>query len=78
MTFKHDSTYPSRRAYVVKVRSEATPAAIAGRLENLVTGKQCDFASAVELIDRIQADLADAEGEGDGQSPPERPWTRRS
>jgi hypothetical protein len=57
MTFNVDSKYPTRRAYVVKVRGDATPDAIAGRLENLVTGAQRDFATARELVDSIACDL---------------------
>ncbi len=40
MAFNTDSKYPTRRAYVVKVRGHARPDALAGRLENLVTGRQ--------------------------------------
>jgi hypothetical protein len=57
MTFNTDSKYPTRRAYVVKVRGDAEPAALAGRLENLVTGRQCDFASGRELLESIVSDL---------------------
>jgi hypothetical protein len=57
MTFNTDSKYPTRRAYVVKVRGDANPDALAGRLENLVTGRQCDFASGRELLESIASDL---------------------
>ena len=57
MTLKSESKYPSRRAYVVKVRSDAKADALAGRLENLVTGRQCDFASGHELLESIACDL---------------------
>ncbi len=57
MTFNTDSKYPSRRAYVVKVRGDAKPDALAGRLENLVTGRQCEFASGRELLESIASDL---------------------
>lgn len=53
--------YPNRRAYVLKLRSEATPGALSGRLENLVTGKQCQFVSALELVALIQRDIAQTE-----------------
>jgi len=33
----------------VNVRGDAKPDALAGRLENLVTGRQCDFASGGAL-----------------------------
>jgi hypothetical protein len=39
------------------VRSDAKPDALAGRLENLVSGRQLDFASGHELLDSIAADL---------------------
>jgi len=57
MTFNTDSKYPTRRAYVVKVRGDAKPDALAGRLENLVTGRQCEFASGRELLESIVSDL---------------------
>jgi hypothetical protein len=57
MTFNTDSKYPTRRAYVVKVRGDATPDALTGRLENLVTGHQREFASGHELLKCIASDL---------------------
>ena len=57
MTFNTDSKYPTRRAYVVKMRSDAKPDALAGRLENLVTGRQCEFASGRELLESLASDL---------------------
>jgi hypothetical protein len=57
MAFNTDSKYPTRRAYVVKVRGDAKPHALAGRLENLVTGQQCEFASGRELLESIDSDL---------------------
>ena len=57
MTFNTDSKYPTRRAYVVKVRGDAKPGALAGRLENLVTGRQREFASGRELLESIASDL---------------------
>ena len=57
MTFNTDSKYPTRRAYVVKVRGDANPESLAGRLENLVTGRQREFASGRELLDSIASDL---------------------
>ena len=57
MTFNTDSKYPTRRAYVVKVRGDAKPNALAGRLENLVTGRQREFASGDELLESIANDL---------------------
>lgn len=57
MTLNAESKYPTRRAYVVKVRGDAKPDALAGRIENLVTGRQHEFASAGELIESIARDL---------------------
>lgn len=60
MAFNSETKFPSRRTYVVKVRSDATPGSIAGRLENVVTGRQRDFASDRELVDSIARDLGEA------------------
>ena len=57
MPLSAESKYPNRRAYVLKVRSDATADALAGRLENLVTGGQREFTSAQELLDSITNDL---------------------
>jgi hypothetical protein len=57
MVLNTESKYPNRRAYVLKLRGDARPDAIAGRLENLVTGRQLDFASASELLDLITREL---------------------
>lgn len=57
MTLKSQSTYPSRRTYVLKLRSDAGPDALAGRLENLVTGGQREFVSGAELLASIARDL---------------------
>lgn len=67
MALKPESTYPSRRTYVLKLRSDAKPDALAGRLENLVTGRQQEFACAGELLERIASEL-DAAGPGEGES----------
>ncbi len=60
MTLKSESTYPSRRTYVLKLRSDASADALAGRLENLVTGGQREFASGHELLESIASDLGTA------------------
>ncbi|MGA9032302.1 MAG: hypothetical protein WB402_07295 [Sulfuricaulis sp.] len=57
MTLNADSKYPSRRTYVLKVRSDAKPDTLAGRLENVVTGQQQEFTSGQELIEWITCDL---------------------
>jgi hypothetical protein len=58
MVLNPESKYPNRRAYVVKLRGDATSAALAGRIENLVTGRQHEFSSAEELLASIASDLA--------------------
>lgn len=58
MPLNPQSKYPSRRAYVLKLQSDAKPDALVGRLENLVTGRQCEFATGRELLDSIASDLA--------------------
>lgn len=57
MVLNTDPKYPNRRAYVVKVCSDATPATLHGRVENLLTCEQREFASALELVELIEADL---------------------
>lgn len=52
-----DSKFPNRRAYVVKLRSDAMPNALCGRVENLLTCEQYEFASSLELVELIEADL---------------------
>jgi hypothetical protein len=55
---KPESTYPTRRSYLLKLHSEAMPDALAGRLQNLLTGGQREFASGHELLQSIAGDLA--------------------
>jgi hypothetical protein len=57
MTLDGRTKYPSRRTYVVKVHIDAKPGTISGRLENLITGQQREFASGDELLDSITSDL---------------------
>jgi len=57
MSLKPESKYPNRRAYVLKLRFDARPEDLTGRIENLVTGKQSEFASGAELLDAIASDL---------------------
>ena len=57
MALNPESKYPSRRAYVLKMRGDAKPDALAGRLENLVTGRQREFASGQNLLESIASDL---------------------
>ena len=57
MPLNTESKYPSRRAYVVKMRSDAKPDELAGRVENLVTGRSHEFAAGRELLESIASDL---------------------
>ena len=63
MVLNPESKYPNRRAYVLKLRGDARPDDLAGRLENLVTGHQLEFASAHELIESLARDMQAAAGE---------------
>ena len=63
MPLNSKSKYPSRRTYVLKVRSDANRNALAGRVENVVTKRQIQFASGHELIDSIASDLEAGDGE---------------
>jgi len=71
MLFNSESRFTSRRTYVVKVRSDAAPGALAGRLENVLTGVQCEFASGAELLESIAADMAGADAIASGERQPE-------
>jgi hypothetical protein len=57
MTLRSEAKYPSRRTYVLKIRTDAKASALAGRIENLVTGLQREFASGNELLASIASDL---------------------
>ena len=65
MSLHADSKFPTRRAYVVKLRSDATRDELRGRIENIVTCRQGEFASARELVDLLLSDL-DAPGGAPG------------
>ena len=58
MTLSNESKYPSRRTFVIKLRSDATPNALTGRLENIVSGQQLAFESAQELLESLAGALA--------------------
>ena len=66
MVLNPESKYPNRRAYVLKLRRDATPDTVAGRIENLVTGQQLEFASAhalvAALVDSLVRDSQAASG----------------
>lgn len=58
MSLDREPKYPNRRAFVVKVRSDAKPDALAGRVENLVTGASREFTTGEELLESLASDLA--------------------
>ena len=62
MTLNPESKYPTRRAFVLKMRGDARPEELAGRLENLVTGAQWEFTTGGELLDSLARDLAASAG----------------
>ncbi len=57
-TLEVEPKYPSRRAYVLKLHRDASADALAGRVENVATGWQREFASGAELLHSIACDLA--------------------
>jgi len=63
MTLNPESKYPNRRAYVLKLRGDAGRTVLAGRIENVLTGRQREFASADELREWIASDLEVSEAE---------------
>lgn len=69
MPLNSESKYPTRRAYVLKMRSDAKADTFAGRIENLVTGQQREFTSGRELLDSIASDL-DADAGEPSAGPP--------
>lgn len=52
MTLSTETTYPSTRRYVLKLHRDATPASgrLAGRLENMCSGRFYEFGSGEELL----------------------------
>ena len=57
MTLDSRSKYPNERTYVVKMRRDANADALAGLVENIVTGRQREFANADELLDSLKHDI---------------------
>jgi D-arabinose 1-dehydrogenase-like Zn-dependent alcohol dehydrogenase len=52
MTLEEHANHPSHRAYVVKLDRDALvpPHELAGRVEHIVSGAQCEFANGDELV----------------------------
>ena len=73
MKLTNETKYPTRRAYVLKLRGDAGPRDLAGRLENLVTGQHRDFGSSQALLDVLACDLEAAAQE----AVPDRSATNR-
>ena len=73
MALNPETKYPSRRTYVLKVRSDATPKTLAGRLENVVTGRQRDFASERELVESLASDLSQGAADRPADDPGRKP-----
>ena len=64
MPLRTDTKFPNRLAYVLKLRGDATPDALAGRLENLVTGQRLEFGSSRELLEAIVREMDASAGDG--------------
>ena len=67
MSVQSESKFPNRLAYVLKLRGDATRDAIAGRLENLVTGQRVEFGSGRHLLDALvrEIDAISSDGAAD-------------
>jgi len=56
---------------VLKLRSDASSDALAGRLENIVTGRQHTFESARELLDSLASEFVSNASEPPDPTPSE-------
>ena len=65
MTLSSEITYPSARRYVLKLHRDATPAngRLAGRLENMTSGRFYEFGSGKELLACFALDTALSESD---------------
>jgi hypothetical protein len=57
MVLDSGAKYPNQRTYVLKLRRDAKADALSGRLENVVTGQQCEFANGDQLLDWLASDI---------------------
>ena len=57
MALDSGSKYPNKRMYVLKLRRDAKADALSGRLENVVTGQQREFANSDQLLDLLASDI---------------------
>jgi hypothetical protein len=60
MSLRSDFKYPSRRTYVLKVRGDANPGALGGRIEHVTTGRSHEFSSGQELLESLARDLEES------------------
>lgn len=60
MTLNPNVIYPTTRSYVLKLHCAAVPepGKLAGRLENMASGRHFDFHSGEQLLDCLAQDLA--------------------
>ena len=60
MTLNGQANHPSARSYVLKLHRDSLPddTRLAGRLENMATGRWFDFRSGAELLARLAQDIA--------------------
>lgn len=60
MTLQFHPPYPSARSYVLQLHRHAAPPhdRIAGRLENMASGRRFDFGNGAELLACLAHDLA--------------------
>ena len=59
MTLNPNTKHPSARSYVLKLRFDAAPSPgeLAGRLENMASGRHFDFTCGEELLAALVDDI---------------------
>ncbi|WP_343642687.1 hypothetical protein [Roseateles sp.] len=67
MTLDRDPLHPAARQFVLKLDRRAEPGRgeISGRLENLASGRACEFRDMASLLQALARELADQQ-----KSPP--------
>ena len=65
------TSYPHRRAYVVKLHRDSDPSSgrISGQIEHVTSGRTVHFNSGEQLLACLLADLASDEGDALGSAP---------
>jgi hypothetical protein len=68
MTLDRQSNHPSARSYVLKLHRDALPeqTQLAGRVENMATGRWFEFRSGAELLAHLANDVAAMQGASPG------------